>query len=290
MRFDVISLFPEMFEAMRVGVIGRAIERGQVQLTLWNPRDFADDVHRTVDDRPYGGGPGMVMMVDPLRRAISAAKAVAPASPVVYLSPQGRRLDQDAVKEMAIRPGLVLLAGRYEGIDERLIEDYFHLFRVGHEIRGKIAAIKLHALDDLQGGLHAFSFFDGDHPFFADFFHGLGDQIADHRIVVGRDGADLGDFLFVFGGFAQTFERFHGSDDPRVNSPLDGHRVAAGGHKLLPFFVNGPGQNRSGGGSVSCHVTCFAGDLLNHLDTQVNEAVFEFDFFCHRHAVLGRQR
>ena len=124
MRFDVISLFPAMFEAMRVGVTGRAIERGQVQLALWNPRDFADDIHRTVDDRPYGGGPGMVMTVDPLRRAISAASAVAPASPVVYLSPQGRRLDQDAVKEMAIRPGLVLLAGRYEGIDERLIEAY----------------------------------------------------------------------------------------------------------------------------------------------------------------------
>ena len=124
MRFDVISLFPAMFEAMRVGVTGRAIERGQVQLALWNPRDFSDDIHRTVDDRPYGGGPGMVMMVDPLRRAISAASAVAPTSPVVYLSPQGRRLDQDAVKEMAIRPGLVLLAGRYEGIDERLIEAY----------------------------------------------------------------------------------------------------------------------------------------------------------------------
>ncbi len=124
MRFDVISLFPEMFEAMRVGVTGRAIERGQVQLTLWNPRDFADDIHRTVDDRPYGGGPGMVVMVDPLRRAIGAARAVASASPVVYLSPQGRRLDQDAVQDMSGRPGLILLAGRYEGIDERLIEAY----------------------------------------------------------------------------------------------------------------------------------------------------------------------
>ena len=122
MRFDVISLFPEMFAAMRVGVTGRAIERGQVQLTLWNPRDFADDMHRTVDDRPYGGGPGMVMTVEPLRRAISAARAVASASRVVYLNPQGRRLDQAAVREMAGRPGLVLLAGRYEGIDERLIE------------------------------------------------------------------------------------------------------------------------------------------------------------------------
>ena len=79
MRFDVISLFPEMFDAMRSGIAGRAIERGQVELALWNPRDYADDAHRTVDDRPYGGGPGMVMMVEPLRRAIGAAKAAAPS-------------------------------------------------------------------------------------------------------------------------------------------------------------------------------------------------------------------
>ena len=103
MRFDVISLFPEMFSAMRQGVTGRAVERGQVALQLWNPRDFADDVHRTVDDRPYGGGPGMVMMVEPLRQAIGAAKAAAPDSRVLYLSPQGRRLDQAAVREMADR-------------------------------------------------------------------------------------------------------------------------------------------------------------------------------------------
>ena len=121
MRFDVISLFPEMFTAMRQGVTGRAIERDQVALRLWNPRDYADDVHRTVDDRPYGGGPGMVMMVEPLRRAILAARAAAPDSRVLYLSPQGRRLDQDAVRALAAQPGLVLLAGRYEGIDERLI-------------------------------------------------------------------------------------------------------------------------------------------------------------------------
>ena len=121
MRFDVISLFPEMFAAMRQGVTGRAIEREQVSLRLWNPRDYADDVHRTVDDRPYGGGPGMVMMVEPLRHAILAAKAAVPDSRVLYLSPQGRRLDQEAVRALAAEPGLVLLAGRYEGIDERLI-------------------------------------------------------------------------------------------------------------------------------------------------------------------------
>ena len=124
MRFDVISLFPEMFAAMRQGVTGRAVERGQVALQLWNPRDYAEDVHRTVDDRPYGGGPGMVMMVEPLRLAIGAARAAAPDSRVLYLSPQGRRLDQAAVRQMATEPGLVLLAGRYEGVDERLIDAY----------------------------------------------------------------------------------------------------------------------------------------------------------------------
>jgi len=122
MRFDVISLFPEMFDAVRHGVTGRAIERGQVELQLWNPRDYADDMHRTVDDRPYGGGPGMVMMVEPLRQAITAARAAAPHSRVLYLSPQGRRLDQQALRELAAEPGFVLLAGRYEGIDERIVE------------------------------------------------------------------------------------------------------------------------------------------------------------------------
>ena len=122
MRFDVISLFPEMFDALRHGVTGRAIERGLVDVALWNPRDYADDVHRTVDDRPYGGGPGMVMRVEPLHQAISDARTAAPDSGLVYLSPQGRRLDQVTVREMARRPGLILLAGRYEGVDERLIE------------------------------------------------------------------------------------------------------------------------------------------------------------------------
>jgi tRNA (guanine37-N1)-methyltransferase len=122
MRFDVISLFPEMFGVMRQGVTGRAIERGQVELVSWNPRDFTDDAHRTVDDRPYGGGPGMVMMVEPLRAAIRVARAAAPQSRVLYLSPQGRRFDQAAAEQMASGSGLILLAGRYEGVDERLIE------------------------------------------------------------------------------------------------------------------------------------------------------------------------
>ena len=121
MRFDVVTLFPEMFQAARLGVTGRAIERGQAELSLWNPRDYTHDVHRTVDDRPYGGGPGMVMKVEPLRAAILDARQAAPGSRVVHLSPQGRRFDQAAAKDMACRSGLVLIAGRYEGIDERLV-------------------------------------------------------------------------------------------------------------------------------------------------------------------------
>ncbi len=124
MRFDVISLFPEMFAASRVGVTGRAIERGQVDLHLWNPRDYTHDVHRTVDDRPYGGGPGMVMKVEPLKAAIEDARAAAPASKVVYMSPQGRPFTQAAAQDLSEQPGVILLAGRYEGIDERLIEAY----------------------------------------------------------------------------------------------------------------------------------------------------------------------
>jgi tRNA (guanine37-N1)-methyltransferase len=121
-RFDIVSLFPAMFAALREGITGRAIERGLVELAVWNPRDYTRDVHRTVDDRPYGGGPGMVMMVEPLRAAIREARAAAPDSRVAYLSPQGRRFDQAAARQLSERPGLILVAGRYEGVDERLIE------------------------------------------------------------------------------------------------------------------------------------------------------------------------
>jgi tRNA (guanine37-N1)-methyltransferase len=122
-RIDVVTLFPDLFEiATRYGVTGKAVQRGVVELGLWNPRDYTSDRHRSVDDRPYGGGPGMVMMVQPLRDAIRAARRAAPDSKVIYLSPQGRRLDQAAVREMAGRGGVILVAGRYEGIDQRLID------------------------------------------------------------------------------------------------------------------------------------------------------------------------
>lgn len=124
MRFDIVTLFPEMIqETASWGVTGRALELGLAELETWNPRDYTLDRHRTVDDRPYGGGPGMVMKVEPLRDAIRQACQAAEAKPlVVYMSPQGRRLDQDAIRRFAALPRLVLVAGRYEGVDERLIE------------------------------------------------------------------------------------------------------------------------------------------------------------------------
>ena len=124
MRFDIVSLFPEFVAQLAShGVVGRAGERGLLSIHGWNPRDHAEGNYRRVDDRPFGGGPGMVMLVDPLRAAIDAARAADPAQArVVYLSPQGRRLDQRKVRELAALPRLVLLCGRYEGVDERLLQ------------------------------------------------------------------------------------------------------------------------------------------------------------------------
>jgi tRNA (guanine37-N1)-methyltransferase len=123
-RLDVITLFPDMVRAVgRYGVTGRAQERGIIRLECWNPRDYTRDRHRTVDDRPYGGGPGMVMKVEPLQSAVNAARAASDERvPVIYLSPQGRRLDQAGVSALARRPGLIIVAGRYEGVDERFVE------------------------------------------------------------------------------------------------------------------------------------------------------------------------
>lgn len=127
LRFDVITLFPEMFAALTAsGITRRALDRGLWQVECWNPRLWTQDVHRSVDDRPYGGGPGMVMMASPLEQAINAAKVAAGVgaggkAKVIYLSPQGARIDQRRVAELAASDGAILLCGRYEGIDERLI-------------------------------------------------------------------------------------------------------------------------------------------------------------------------
>lgn len=124
MRFAVITLFPEMLDAiMDFGITGRAIDSGLIEIQAWNPRDYATDNHRTVDDRPFGGGPGMVMMLPPLCAAIRAARnSMSGVTKVIHLTPQGRKLDQAGVMELAGNQNLILLSGRYEGIDERLIE------------------------------------------------------------------------------------------------------------------------------------------------------------------------
>jgi tRNA (guanine37-N1)-methyltransferase len=123
MRFDVISLFPELIAAVtESGVTARAVEQDLLQVVRWNPRDYTRDVHRTVDDRPYGGGPGMVMKIEPLRDCLAAVKQQAAGNKVIYLSPQGRRMDQLAVRNISRSSGVILICGRYEGIDERFIE------------------------------------------------------------------------------------------------------------------------------------------------------------------------
>jgi tRNA (guanine37-N1)-methyltransferase len=123
MRIEVVTLFPEFIaSAVRVGVLGRALERGQVGVNATTPREFAADVHKTVDDRPYGGGPGMVMKIEPARSALRAARARLPAgSRSIYLAADGATLTQARARELSQLPGLLLLAGRYEGVDERLL-------------------------------------------------------------------------------------------------------------------------------------------------------------------------
>ncbi len=128
MQFDVITLFPEMFAALTAsGITRRAFEQKRCALTLWNPRDFTRDNHRTVDDRPYGGGPGMVMMAAPLEAAINSAiarqqQAGTTRPRTIYLSPQGVQLDHRKAVQLAAEPGLVLLCGRYEAVDQRLLD------------------------------------------------------------------------------------------------------------------------------------------------------------------------
>ena len=182
MKIDVITLFPDEFKAMSgFGVTGRAIADGKVQLRVWNPRDFARDKHRSVDDRSYGGGPGMVMTVEPMRSAIRAAKDQQPGDcKVSLLSPQGRKLSQQVIKELALRPGLILVCGRYEGLDERLIDlEVDEEWSIGDYVisGGELAAaVVIDALTRLIPGVlgddesaQQDSFMDGllDHPHYS---------------------------------------------------------------------------------------------------------------------------
>jgi tRNA (guanine37-N1)-methyltransferase len=179
MQAGIVTLFPGMFSALtEYGITGRAVRQNLLQLQYWSPRDYATDRHRTVDDRPYGGGPGMLMKTGPVSEAIRAAKAALPAgAKVIYLSPQGKPLTQEAVKELAGRESLVLLCGRYEGVDERVLRTIVdEEFSLGDFVLsgGELAAMALldavirllpGALGD-PGSAGADSFGDGllDHP------------------------------------------------------------------------------------------------------------------------------
>ena len=123
MQAGIITLFPEMFAAIsEFGISSRAVRDGLVDLSFWNPRDYTEDKHQTVDDRPYGGGPGMLMKTEPLELAISAAREALPGARVIYLTPQGKPLDQQGINKLAAQESVILICGRYEGIDERVIE------------------------------------------------------------------------------------------------------------------------------------------------------------------------
>ncbi|MEO7199279.1 MAG: tRNA (guanosine(37)-N1)-methyltransferase TrmD [Dokdonella sp.] len=157
MRIDVITLFPEFVESCaKVGVVGRAQERGLLQVKTWNPRDAATDRHRTVDDRPFGGGPGMLMAIEPLRTTLATVREDAGPAKTIYLSPQGARLTQQKVMELAQAERLILLCGRYEGVDERLLENMIdEEISVGDYVLsgGELAAaIVIDAVGRLQDG------------------------------------------------------------------------------------------------------------------------------------------
>lgn len=158
MRIDVLSLFPEFFAASaEVGVVGRAIRQGLLELQCHNPRDFSEDRHRRVDDRTFGGGPGMVMQVVPLRAALAAIRSQAKQPALtVYLSPQGERLTQRRARDLATRPRLLLICGRYEGVDERLVQREVDLeLSIGDYVLsgGELAAaVLIDAVGRLQEG------------------------------------------------------------------------------------------------------------------------------------------
>lgn len=194
MRFAVVTLFPGMLSAVTdYGVTGRAVKQGQIQVECWNPRDYSHDKHRTVDDRPYGGGPGMVMMLPPLLAAITAARdSCGQSARVIHLTPQGRKLDQAGVRELALCDSLVLVAGRYEGIDERVIEAAVdEEWSVGDYVLsgGELAAMVLiDAVSRLQPGVLGHdgsaredSFYDG----LLDYPHYTRPEVAEGRAVPG---------------------------------------------------------------------------------------------------------
>jgi tRNA (guanine37-N1)-methyltransferase len=173
MYIHIITLFPEMFESLHFGIVGRALHQHLLQLHFWNPRSFTTDKHQTVDDRPYGGGPGMVMKVEPLRKAIQAAKNKHPEAKVIYLSPQGKLLKQTHVVDLSQQKTLILIAGRYEGIDQRLIDrDIDEVWSIGDYVLSG-GELPIMVLIDAMVRLHPQALNDPESAHQDSFSHGL---------------------------------------------------------------------------------------------------------------------
>ena len=171
-----------------------------------------------------------------------------------------------------------------------LVQADFHLLGVGDEIGGDVAPVELHAFHHFQGGFHALGFFDGDDAFFADLVHGVGDDVADGGVVVGGDGADLGDLFLVLGGLGDLVQLGHHRGHGLVDAPFQGHGVGAGGHQAGAFPVDGLGQDGGRGGAVAGHIRGLGGHFLDHLGPHVLELVLQFDLLGHGDAVLGDGR
>jgi len=173
--------------------------------------------------------------------------------------------------------------------DQRFVQDHFHLLRVGNEIRRNVAAVKLHPFNHFERRLHRLGFLDGDDPFLSNLVHGLCNDIADGRIVVGRDGADLSNFLLVLGRFTDLLQFIDHNLNGFLDTALEGHGIGAGCHQLRAFVINRLRQDRCRGGPVSCHITGLAGNFLDHLGAHVFEFVFELDFLGNRYTILGNR-
>ena len=171
--------------------------------------------------------------------------------------------------------------------NERFFEQAFHGLGIGDEIGRNIAAVELHAFDDFERRVDALRLFDGDDAVFADFFHGVGDKVADFMVVVRGNRGDLGDLFFAGNGLGLLFQVFDDGFYRFVDAALDRHGVCAGGDGLDALTGNDLGKHRCGRGSVAGDVGCLGGDFLDHLRAHVFELVFEFDFFCNGHAVFG---
>ncbi|MNN21662.1 hypothetical protein D3C81_1349920 [compost metagenome] len=174
--------------------------------------------------------------------------------------------------------------------DEGLFEGDLHLVGVGDEVGRQVAAVELHAFDDVDGGFSRLGFFDRDDAFVADLGHGQGDQLADFSVAVGRDGADLGDFRVVGDRLGDGLHFVQGHGDGLVDAALQVHRVHAGGDGLKALLHDGLSQDGGGGGAVARVVVRLGGDFADHLGAHVLEGVFQLDLFGDRDAVLGRAR